>query len=125
MRLNKTSFSPHQAKAEQLMYNYKTFSIDLPNSVHISSITSRVEDVSASILMGYHPGILGVSSKFSCCSLMALSGISRALSVSIQLYCLPAKALTFSEYLSRIVRSCTLHTGKNEMSWLAGWLVDT
>ncbi|GFO14978.1 hypothetical protein PoB_004148300 [Plakobranchus ocellatus] len=54
--LKKASFSPNQARAEQLML--KTYNIDLPKSVPMSSSASIVDDIPVSILKRYHQVIL-------------------------------------------------------------------
>ncbi|GFO19058.1 hypothetical protein PoB_004556300 [Plakobranchus ocellatus] len=56
LQLKKASFSPNQARAEQLMF--KTCNIDLPKSVSMSSSASTVDDISVNVLKRYHPVIL-------------------------------------------------------------------
>ncbi|GFN80199.1 hypothetical protein PoB_000670500 [Plakobranchus ocellatus] len=184
--LKKASFSPNQVRAEQLML--KTYNIDLPKSVPMSSSASRVDDISGSILKRYHPVILeshvpievccdgnclfravskglrnteehymqirlltllelilnrihydyeheafvdhfnddrllfdrfdtvlkDIATEFSYCGMVALSGISAALSVPIQSYCPPTQGAYFlSEPLARVVRGRGVSQRKN------------
>ena len=64
----------------------------------------------------FHTILHDVSSESSYCGMMAFSGISAALSISIQSYCSLTKGAYFlSEPLSRIVRGCMVYQNEKTL----------